>query len=247
MAAIRRVLLVVGVVLGCHAHAACTFGTSSEPSLQNVFDSILPTGSLSATNDCLDDGADAKWVATGQAVATIVIELAGFASQNTFGVYDTTDPTKRATIFVGSDGAGTRDTVQIMQQNGHYSVFDNGVWAANFATPTFGFFLTTPENNTFLSDTSLNADHGDHMYAYRGNGTTFTSGSMSGQSFATNMYLLAFEDLAFPNTDRDYQDFVAAAQFIAPVPLPAGGALLLAALAAMWTRVRIRFERTATV
>jgi len=247
MIAVRRVLVVLGVLLGCHAHAACTFGTSSEPSLQDVFDSVLPAGSLSATNDCLPDGGDARWIATGQAVATIVIELAGFASQNTFGIYDVADPTKRATIFVGSDGVGTQDTVQIMQSGGHYSVFDNGVWAANFTSSTFGFFLSTPQNNTFTSDTSLNADGGDHMYAYQGNGATFSGGTLAGRTFATNMYLLAFEDLAFPNTDRDYQDFVAAAQFIAPVPLPAGGALLLAALATMFARARGRSLRPARV
>ena len=246
MIALRRLLAVLGVGLACHAHAACTFGTSSEPSLQNVFDSILPAGTVSATNDCLPDGSDARWVATGQPVVTIVIELAGFASQNAFGIYDAADPTKRATIFVGSDGVGTRDTVQIMQSGNHYSVMDNGVWAANFTSSTFGFFLSTPQNNTFMSDTSLNSDGGDHMYAYRGNGATFNGGTLAGTSFAANMYLLAFEDLAFPNTDRDYQDFVAAAQFIAPVPLPASGALLFATLALL-ARTRRRFLRQAHV
>jgi len=222
------------MLVAVHAHAVCSFGVSNEPSLQDVFDSILPSGTVSASNDCLPDGGDAKWAATGQAVATIVIELAGFSAQNTFGIYDVADPSHRATIFAGSDGAGTTDTVQIMQSGNHYAVMDNGVWAANFSSPVFGFFLSTPQSNVFMSDTSLNADHGDHIYAYQGDGhSVFASGALAGQTFASNMYLLGFEDLAFPNTDRDYQDLVAAVQYVVPVPIPAGVGLLALALAAL--------------
>jgi hypothetical protein len=235
----RVVAGLIAVLVSVQTYASCSFGTSNEPSLQDVFDSILPTGAVSATNDCLAEGADAKWAANGQATATIVIELAGFASQNTFGIYDVSDPSHRATIFVGADGPGTTDTVQIMQTNGHYSVMDNGVWAANFNSPVFGYFLSTPQGNTFMSDTSLNTDGGDHMYAYQGNGTsTFKAGShLDGQTFATNMYLLGFEDLAKPGWDRDYQDFVAAVQYVVPVPIPQGVVLLGIALAGL-TRLR---------
>jgi hypothetical protein len=231
MNAIRVVAAVFGLIASICAHAVCSFGVSNETSLQGVFDTILPSGSLSATQDCLNEGSDSTWTATGQAIATIVIELAGFSNQNTFGIYDAADPTRRATIFAGSDGAGTTDTVQIMQSGNHYSIFDNGVWAANFSSSTFGFFLSTPQNNVFTSNTSLNSDGGDHMYAYRGNGGAFVGGALAGSTFAGNMYLLAFEDLAFPNSDRDYQDFVAAAQFVVPVPIPASGLLLAAVLA----------------
>jgi hypothetical protein len=243
MKAMWAMLAALGLLVSLPAYAACSFGSSSETSLQGVFDTILPSGSLSATQDCLDEGADSNWTATGQAIATIVIELAGFSNQNTFGIYDAADPTRRATIFAGSDGAGTTDTVQIMQSGGHYSVFDNGVWAANFSSSTFGFFLSTPQNNVFTSNTALNSDGGDHMYAYRGNGGTFVGGTLAGATFASSMYLLAFEDLAFPNSDRDYQDFVAAAQFVVPVPIPASGLLLAAVLALLLMHSVPRAER----
>src|SRR5262249_47826319 len=129
---------------------------------------------------------------------------------------------------------GTTDTIQIMKQGNHYAVMDDGVWAANFTSPVFGYFLSTPQNNVFMSDTSLNTDHADHMYAYQGKGSSvFTGGPLNGQTFAVAMYLLAFEDLAFPNSDRDYQDFVAAVQYVVPVPIPAGVGLLGLALLAL--------------
>jgi hypothetical protein len=236
MSTIRMAAAVLGLIASLSAHAACTFASSNETSLQGVFDTILPSGSLSATQDCVNEGADSTWTATGQAIATIVIELAGFADQNTFGIYDAADATRRATIFAGSDAAGATATVQIMQSGSHYGVFDNGVWAADFSSSAFGFFLSTPQNNVFTSNTAFNSDGSDHMYAYRGNGGTFVGGTLAGSTFESSMYLLAFEDLAFPGSDGDYQDFVAAAQFVVPVPIPASGLLLAVVLALLVMR-----------
>lgn len=238
------VLLLLSTCASPQVFAACVFGGSSEPSLQSVFDSILPAGTLSATDDCLDAAADARWTAPGEAVATIIIELAGFAGSNEFGIYDVSDPLNRVTVFGGADGVGSTTTIELRADGSEYSVWADAVHAGDFATNTFGFYLATPQGYVFTSDPSHNSDGQDHLYSYQGNGATFLGGPLAGQTFAATMYLLAFEDLLIPQGDEDFQDFVAAASFVVPIPLPPA-ALLLGSAIALLVVVRKRRRVTA--
>ena len=239
--------LLLAPFIAVQANAACTFGTSNETSLQGVFNNVLGAGAPSAANDCL--AADAIWTAPGQVVATIIIEIAGFSGDNSFGIYDPTQPSQQATIFVGSDNMGATKTIQLVSNGSGFDVLVGGsaAPAATFASNTFGYFLRTPQQNTFYSESARNIDAADHMYSYQGNGATFVGGpsSLVGTSFATSMYLLAFEDLLIPQGDRDYQDFVAAVNYAMPIPLPAGFALLAGALAVVgaWRRAGTRILR----
>ena len=91
-------------LVGAQAHAVCTFGGSSEPSLQSNFDSLLGPGTLNATTACVDDGDDAAWSTIGSiGEIDIVLELAGNAATNSFGVYDLNDTGARTSIFDGND------------------------------------------------------------------------------------------------------------------------------------------------
>src|SRR5262245_22935885 len=211
------------------AHAACTFGTSPETSLQGVFDSTLGAGALDATNGCVLADNDQVWTAQGEVAATILVEIAGFANQNVFGIYDPVQPTG-VSVFSGAQSTGATATIQLVANNSKYDVVVNGIVRSQFTTPNFGFYLLTPQQNVFYSQPSLNADRADHMYSYRGNGGTFVSGPLLGSQFTSQMYLLAFEDLPIPAGDEDFQDFVALVNY-APVPLPAGGWLLGSVLA----------------
>ncbi|NJN52450.1 MAG: hypothetical protein HC809_12525 [Gammaproteobacteria bacterium] len=199
LAFFRNLFCVVAIGTASDSLAVCTFGTSSEPTLQDVFDSILPVGELSATGSCLAADSDQQWTALGEAVATVIIELAGFADANTFGIYDVLDSSNRVTIFAGSANVGDSATIELMQSGSTYSVLAQGNYVSTFASRTFGFFLSTPEGYVFTSDPAHNsADGADHMYAYQGTGATFTSGPLAATSFAESMYLLAFEDLLIP-------------------------------------------------
>src|SRR5215510_2109264 len=144
------------VLLSGSVHAACTFGASNETSLQGVFNSVLGTGVLSASGDCLPGSADTVWTAPGQVVATIIIEIAGFSGSNSFGIYDPSQPLRQATIFTGSDGMGATATVQLIGNGAGYDVKVDDTVTTNFASGTFGFFLHTPQNNTLFSQPSLN-------------------------------------------------------------------------------------------
>ena len=228
-------------VAGTQAHAACTFGgAGGEPSLQGVFNSILGAGAPS-TSACVADGADARWTTVGTVGAIdIVLELAGNAQSNTFGLYDLNNPNRRLTIFEGNDGVNAEATIRLRQlANGTWraSVLefnnpdDSAAWTNlnGLSTSAFGFYLGTASQGTFFSETGRNTDGVDHMYAYRGNGAAFIGGPLQGSLFTAQDFILAWEDL-FGGGDRDYQDFVVVVQDIRPVPLPPAVWLLASSL-----------------
>ena len=234
----KLLLLVCTLVFTGRVSAACTFGSGSgEPTLQSVFDSTLGNGALNAA-DCIAD--DRTWSVPAQLDATIVIELAGFASQNRFGVYSVDSPSERFTLFDGPDSAGADSTIRFTTTDGGYRVSVNGREEGKLSGDRLGFFLATPTGNVFYGDPALNGDRFDHLYAYGGTGGDFVGGPLAGTSFATGMYLLAFEDLVAKKADRDYQDFVALVNFGVPVPLPASIWLLGVALALSFVAMRMR-------
>ena len=237
MYARMSVLLLCTTMCAGNVAAACSFGRSSEPTLQSVFDTDLGRGALNAA-DCIAD--DRTWSVPANLDATIVVELAGFAAQNEFGIYSAAAPAQRIELFGGPDGAGAGSTVRFSAVAGGYRISMNGRDEGQLNGDRLGFYLSTPTGDVFYSDPSLNGDRFDHLYAYRGTGGDFVSGPLAGTNFATSMYLLAFEDLTAKKADRDYQDFVALVNLGAPVPLPASGWLLGAALIALLASYRKR-------
>jgi len=226
------------------AEAACSFGPGApfggEPTLQAALNGLL-SSAPNTVNDCLADGTvsngDAHWVTIGPSSATILLEIAGFANQNTFGIYDATDPSNRLQIFTGPQGPGTTAAIAFSAATGGFNVsvtIGANTWttATPFTGTAFGFYLRTPQNNTFFSDSSLNPNQLDRMYAYRGNGSSFVSGPVMNDGnpgnnvFGPTDVILAYEDLV--HGDNDYQDFVVLVRGVQPsvVPLPAAAWLL---------------------
>lgn len=234
--------IVASLALGANqAHAQCTFGTSSEPSLQTSFDTLLGNGVLSAANDCIAEGSDAQWETPNLAGATILLELAGNAGSNTFGVYNLDNPADYRTVFTGSANAGSNAYLFLSYAAGNWglNILGSSPGFLNLgASPVFGFYLGTV-NGMFRSGSSLNADGTDHMYAYQGTDTSFQSGPSNGTMFTSGSYILAWEDLPAIHAgyDRDYQDFLVQVVNVTPVPLPtalwlmASGLICLAGVA----------------
>ena len=159
------------------------------------------------------------------ATAFLFLELAGYADDNTFGLYsysiDDGDITVLDTleVFSGSDSAYISTTI----------AFDlvNGIATNNYTKDTaqigslFGFYITTPQDNgyTYYSQTKLNDDGFDHMMLFD------TSDSSVRELNGSNI-VLAVEDL-YGGGDKDFKDMVIGISDVAPAPVPEPATMIL--------------------
>jgi len=221
---------------------ALDFGTSwdykdGQPySLQRVFDDFTVGGpsSVNTEEDYISDDADSYWVqtATGTTAATMIIEIAGYAGSNTFGIYDSADSNNKIELFDGADSPGMANGGKTA-----FSILDNGDvylnfgYVGNFSGSSFGFYLDSSagaNGGVFYSDTSLNDDGFDHMAAYQGVDDTVKIADSKSGTWNDNEYILAWEDLFYKgpgSTDSDYNDLVVMVESVEPLPEP--GTLLL--------------------
>ena len=233
-------LLAVLILLGFgNALAIPTLGGEA-PDLQVVLDDLTvdpSTGtdpgdtfdsSIDVTSNYLADTSDSTWSVSGSgtSVATMIIEVAGWANVNSFGVYNGSD---EVTLFDGAAGAGEKvflsieDDFSVVISNSVVGFdYDTGI---DFSSDSFGFFITNSPGDTFYSNTALNDDGVDHMLAYQGNNIdTIKLPGLAAGTWTDNEWLLAFED-TFGGGDDDYQDLVLMIESVEPIPEP--GTLLL--------------------
>jgi hypothetical protein len=211
--------------------------------LQGVLDDITvsPAGnsSIDVYTDMINDNYDSYWVQTGSGVssATMIIELATFAPNNIFGVYN---DNQYVELFGGAADAGDQAFLSIttdgsvittywdFDSNGNFVGITGGDTGIDFTGNSFGFFLdsTISGGSLFHSDSSLNSDGLDHMYAYQGNDLDVVQlpNQLPGL-WTDNEYILAFEDLLV-DPDWDFTDFVVMVESVKPVPEPASMLLL---------------------
>jgi PEP-CTERM motif-containing protein len=198
--------------------------------LQGVLDGITVGGdsSVDVTTNYLSDTADSYWSITGcgASVSTMIVELAAFASGNTFGVYSGNQSVE---LFAGSNIPGNQVMLSIGSDG---KVYINGSYTGiDFAGNNFGYYLDSSVNTgggKWHSDTNLNSDGSDHMFAYQGTDTdTVQLSTWSPGLWTDNEYILAFEDLkASAPADWDYTDMVVMVESVRPVPEPATMLLL---------------------
>lgn len=225
----RALLAIAGVGLMAGSAAATPVFGDGGAALQGVLDGITVTpagnSSVDVTTDMLSDSVDSYWslTASGGSSNSMVIELAGNAALNTFGIFDATDPNKKVEIFSGPDAAGDQAFLAITADGSvKINNVDSGI---DFAGDLFGYYLSTPEG-WFYSDTDLNGDTLDHMAAYQGTGDTVQLTNLNTGTWTTNEYILAWEDLN-GGGDKDYEDFVVMVESVEPAPVPEPATLLL--------------------
>lgn len=203
--------------------SAVPFGDGGT-ALQGVLDGIATDGANDVTAATDEIGNDEIWAVggSGGAVSTIIIELAGFAGGNTFGVYDSTNSANSVELFAGAEGTGDQVVLSILADG---SVLIGGVDSGvDFAANQFGFYLDSSVfagGDLFFSETSLNNDGVDHMAAYQGVGEEIQILPFAPGLWGSNEYILAWEDLNCNIAcDRDYTDFVVLVESISPAPEP---------------------------
>lgn len=215
---------------------------ATSASLQTVLDNITVGGpsSVDVTTDALSDEMDSDWAigGTGGSISTIVIELAGNAGTNTFGIYDAAT-NQHVELFAGGQGAGDQVVVSIKADGSVFLniVNDTGI---DFAANRFNFYLDTASNGTFYSDSDLNFGGVDHMVAYEGgNGDTVQLPGLAPGLWLDNEFVLGFEDIQ-GGGDMDYDDFVVMVESVTPVSAPATLALMGLGLAGLGFAARKR-------
>lgn len=227
--------VVTALVLSANAAFATSInplggGNGSETNLQTIVDNITlaPVFHDSSTNvytDHIADGGDAYWAVTGSggSVSTMIIELAGNASTNTFGVYDSSDPSKFVQLFGGAASTGAQAILSIKLDGSVYvNLADTTI---DFAGNSFGYYLGTGSSK-FYSDSNLNGGN-DQMVALQGNGVDkIQVGNNAAGTWSKNEYILAWEDVSIPNSDWDYNDLVLIVESVEPVTEPGTVALL---------------------
>lgn len=230
----RIVALLAGAMLMMATSAMATAvnssggGNGSEQNMQQIMNSITSggTSNVNAFTDFIADPNDAYWTTGGVGIssATMIIEIAGMKNINNFGIYDSSNSSNHAELFKGTDTAGAKVALTFGTYAGgnNLAVVNMNTLAStlyNFNSQTFGFYFNNTVD-TFLSDTTKNADQFDHMVAYQGTGqlvkippaTTYTP-------WLENEYILGFED-TYGGGDHDYNDMVLMVESVAPVPEP---------------------------
>lgn len=181
----KNVLLTAAALAGCFALSAQATPIrldGSEKNLQQIATQIDVINGQYAL--------DEAWTTDGfSSTAMIVVELAGYANKNSFGIYDVYDTDNRFELFSGAAGSGAARAFTVDANGLISSIFEPTT--ASFTSQAFGFYLHTPAGLWF-SQSGLNKDGADHLVAYQTGG----------------QFLFGWEDLAASNWDQDYNDFV---------------------------------------
>lgn len=220
----RRIVPALLLMASTAAHAGIISETSddgADKDLQSLF------------NDWVDPSYDVQsefqtpgyWTigATGTSAATLIIEIAGNAKKNKFGLFDKSNPDNRLEVYSGESGAGTRRSITYFGDSNQYMVTDNTsietaglVSFAQFSGSSFGFYLDGP-GGTFFSAPALNNDH-VQMVAFQGKGQN--SDFIQPAKWMSNEWVLAWEDLPYLSSDQDFNDLVMIIESVTPVPEP---------------------------
>ena len=223
------VTAVLGVFLVAGSSWAAAFGPGGSAALQGVLDGITVGGnsSVNVANDELNDSVDSTWNITGSGIsaATMIIEMAGFAGSNTFGVYNNGQYVE---LFAGAQGTGAQATLSI-ESSGAVWVNLFEVEGVTFTGTDFGYYLDSSANTgggLFHSDTALNDDGLDHMYAYQGTGDTVQIANWNPGIWTDSEYILAFEDL-YNGGDMDFTDMVLMVESVMPAAVPEPATIFL--------------------
>jgi len=198
--------------------------------LQNQLDIRTQDGNndIDVQTDMLGDLTDSYWktTATGVSGNALTFKLGSYNPTISFGIYDTADINNTLQLF-GTYAGVTQNAVSALFDlgGGTFQSFESEtltVHNAIFSSDTFGYYINVGKTGkTYFSDTSLNDDSTDHMFAYQGVGEKFSASATAPvfKTWTANEYLLAWEDLP-DGGDFNYTDYAVMVESVEPVPEP---------------------------
>ncbi len=218
--------------------------------LQGVFSDVTGIYVSGPGIDAAADQHSAAWftnTSSGGSVATFAVEVAPASAENTFGIYSTGDPSKRAAIFDGAAVPGEQAFVSFLANGDvQVSAASGTVVTSGFPDPkSFGFYLdvfdapaggfgdginTTLDYTVFTDDalnTLVNPAGAAQVLVFRGDNQTILQVPPFGAGlFTDSEFILAFEDGVTGSAAGDFADMVVIVESVAPIPEPATGLLL---------------------
>ncbi len=200
------------------AHAAmCTFDDFGAD-LQAEFDAIteIPFGvsSTDVTTDCVEDLFDATWSING-AGTSIGAVIKDDDTILSFGVYDAADSSNKVELFADPIEPGDSRGVQLKFDGSVYvSDADTGI---DFTGNQIGYYIEIATDVFLYSDSSLNPDEIDRMYAYAGNGDTIQILPWAAGPFGVDEYVIAWDNGL---GDLGFNDLVVIVESVHPQPVP---------------------------
>ncbi len=218
-------ILLVFVFWGSVAMAApigngpVVFGTSSEPSLQTILDGVFGTSEI----DTVIDQSDVR-VWSNKDGASTAYEIAYYAGNtNSLGIYDY--------VTGATYGFGLASNTALLSATFEFignSLAVNGSNAGGNWSGMFGFYLDS-NGTIFYTEDSKNGGS-TQAVAYKlqgGLNYDFSAyhGSFSGETSGGDDWVIAFEDILYASSDKDFNDAVFYVKDMAAVPEP--GTLLL--------------------
>lgn len=228
-----------GALLGeADGFPGASFG--DEPSVQQLLDSLTDApGGVDAVLDQSD--TELFRPASTSAEISLLFEVAGNRDLNRFGLYSADDPDQRLVIFGGEADPLAQATVSFLD-GGVQVQREGSTWNLDGIGDSFGFFLENPRDGSiFFSQPALNGGAVQALvYSGHASASLQVHPLRAAEAFTATDFLLAFEDLPFGSSDRDFNDLIVRIANIRPagsatsVPEPRAVALLGLAVTCLW-------------